>query len=74
MWSFVFCPCHLPISMAILAAIFGGSAFGVLLSRNATRVDVVFGLVHAAGVGVGSWHLRAANAGRNCAGGSCEII
>lgn len=59
--------------MAILATIFGGSAFGALLSRNPTWVGVGFGLVYAAGVGVGFWHLRAATAGRNCAGGSCDI-
>ncbi|MGI9610218.1 MAG: hypothetical protein ACR2NL_07970 [Acidimicrobiia bacterium] len=73
LWSFIFCPCHLPITMAVLAAIFGGSAFGALISRNTLGVGLFFGLLYAAGVAVGFWHLRAAAAGRDCSGGSCEI-
>ena len=72
-WSFVFCPCHLPVTMAVLAAIFGGSAFGALVSRNTLAVGIIFGLIYAAGVGVGFYHLRQAAAGRDCAAGSCEI-
>lgn len=72
-WSFVFCPCHLPISMAVLAAIFGGSAFGTLISQNTIGVGVIFGLIYAAGVAIGFRHLRAAAAGVDCSAGSCEI-
>jgi hypothetical protein len=72
-WSFIFCPCHLPISMAVLAVVFGGSAFGTLISRNTLGVGIVFGLLYAAGVAVGFWHLRAGAAGKDCASGSCEI-
>lgn len=72
-WSFVFCPCHLPVSMAALAAIFGGSAFGTLLSRNTLGVGLVFGAVYAAGVAIGFRHLRAAAAGKDCSGDSCEL-
>ncbi|NNC43789.1 MAG: hypothetical protein HKO03_11190, partial [Acidimicrobiia bacterium] len=50
-WSFVFCPCHLPLSMAVLALIFGGTAFGSLISRNTLGVGIVFGVVYAIGVG-----------------------
>ncbi len=73
LWSFIFCPCHLPISMAVLAVAFGGTAFGTLISRNTLGVGIVFGLLYAAGVAVGFWHLRAAAAGQDCAGGTCDI-
>jgi hypothetical protein len=72
-WSFIFCPCHLPLSMAVLAMIFGGTAFGALISRNTLAVGVVFGLVYAVGVGIGFRHIRAATAGRDCSTGSCEL-
>ncbi|MEE9417519.1 MAG: hypothetical protein V3V01_19730 [Acidimicrobiales bacterium] len=72
-WSFIFCPCHLPISMAVLAAIFGGSAFGSLVSRNTLWVGLAFGTVYAIGVAIGFKHLRASAAGKDCSKGSCEI-
>jgi hypothetical protein len=72
-WSFIFCPCHLPLSMAVLAAMFGGSAFGALIGRNTLGVGLVFGLIYAVGVGIGFRHLRAAAAGKDCSTGSCEI-
>ncbi len=72
-WSFLFCPCHLPLSMAVLAAVFGGSAFGALISRNAIGVGLIFGLLYAVGVAIGFSHLRAATKGRGCADGSCAI-
>jgi hypothetical protein len=72
-WSFVFCPCHLPITMAILAAIFGGSAFGTLVGRNTLGVGIVAGAIYLAFIAIGFRHLRAAAAGKDCASGSCEI-
>jgi hypothetical protein len=72
-WSFIFCPCHLPISMAVFAAIFGGTAFGTLISRNTLGVGLALGAIYAAGVGIGFRHIRAATAGRNCRDGECTI-
>ncbi len=72
-WSFIFCPCHLPISMAVLAAIFGGSAFGALIGRNTLGVGLVLGAIYAIGVGIGFRYLRAAAAGKDCSGGACEV-
>ncbi len=72
-WSFMLCPCHLPVTMAVLAAIFGGSAFGTLISRNTVGVGIAFGIVYAACIAVGFRHLRAAAAGRDCSSGSCDI-
>ncbi len=72
-WSFIFCPCHLPLSMAVLAAIFGGSAFGTLISRNTLGVGIVFGIIYAIGVGIGFRHLRRATAGADCSGTECVL-
>ena len=72
-WSFVFCPCHLPISMAVLAAIFGGSALGALIDRNTLGVGILFGVTYTVGVAIGFRHLRAAAAGKDCSGGTCDV-
>ncbi len=72
-WSFVLCPCHLPFSMAFLAAIFGGTAFGALIARNTLGVGLVLGAIYAVGVGVGFRHIRAATKGRDCRDGNCAV-
>jgi hypothetical protein len=73
LWSFVFCPCHLPLTMAVLAAVFGGSAFGVMLKQNTLWVGIVCAVLYAAGVAVGFRHLRRATKGIDCSTGACEI-
>ena len=72
-WSFVFCPCHLPISIAVLAMIFGGTAVGTLISRNTIGVGIAFGVVYVIGVGIGLRHIRRADSIKACRAGSCEI-
>ena len=32
--AFVFCPCHLPITLSVLAVLFGGTAAGVALREH----------------------------------------
>lgn len=39
--SFVLCPCHLPITLAVLAAAFGGTAVGGLLRAHGLLAGVV---------------------------------
>lgn len=39
--SYFLCPCHLPITLALLGAAFGGTAFGAALAGNAIGVGVV---------------------------------
>ncbi len=73
LWSFVFCPCHLPLSMAVLASIFGGTAFGTLISRNALGTGLVFGAIYATGVAIGFRHLRRAASGVDCGDGTCTL-
>jgi len=71
--SFIFCPCHLPVTMAVLGVVFGGSAFGTLVGRNTFAVGLVFGAVYAALLFVGFRHLRAATKGIDCSAGECSI-
>ena len=72
-WSFIFCPCHLPVSMAVLAVLFGGSTFGALISRNTLGVGIVLGVIYAIGVGIGFRHLRKATKGSDCSGDTCTV-
>ncbi len=72
-WSFVFCPCHLPLSMAVLASVFGGTAMGTLISSNTLGTGIVFGSIYAVGVGIGFRYLRKATKGYDCSGDTCTI-
>lgn len=71
--SFLFCPCHLPVIMAVLGVIFGGSAFGALVGRNTLAVGLVFGAIYAALLVIGFRHLRAATKGIDCTEGECAV-
>ncbi len=72
--SFIFCPCHLPLIMAVLGVVFGGSALGALIGRNTLAVGLVFGVVYVALLGVGFRHLRAATKRTDCSTGECEVL
>lgn len=71
--SFVFCPCHLPVIMAVLGVLFGGSAFGALVGRNTIGVGIVFGLIYTVLLAVGFRHLRAATRDIDCSDGECTF-
>jgi len=49
--SYFLCPCHLPITLALLGAAFGGTAFGAALTGNGVAVGVVM----TGGYGVVLW-------------------
>ena len=49
--SFVLCPCHLPLTLGVLATVFGGTAVGVVLRDHA----VLAGAVISAGWMAGTW-------------------
>ena len=69
MWSFILCPCHLPWTLAILAALFGGSTLGVLVNQYRTATGVVIAVLYFIGVGVGFHYLRQAKAR-----GACKLV
>lgn len=72
-WSFIFCPCHLPLSMAVLAALFGGTAFGSLVSRNTLGTGLVLGAIYLTGIAIGFRYLRQATKGIDCSDGACTL-
>lgn len=47
--SFALCPCHLPITLAALALILGGTTAGALLRSHPYMAGVVVTLLWAAG-------------------------
>jgi cytochrome c biogenesis protein CcdA len=52
MWmigAFVFCPCHLPITLSALALLLGGTAAGALLRAHPYIAGAVVTLLWAAG-------------------------
>jgi mercuric ion transport protein len=58
--SFIFCPCHLPWTLAILAALGGGTAFGAFVKGNAVLVGVVVSALWLAGTAKGFVLIRQA--------------
>lgn len=72
-WSFIFCPCHLPLTMGVLAVVLGGTAFGTFISSNTLGVGLVVGSIYLVGVVIGLRHIRAATKGIDCSTGSCEL-
>ena len=67
LWSFLLCPCHLPVSLAALTAVLAGTSFGVILRDH---VWIAGGLITVAwiiGTGYGFRLIRQAER----AGGAC---
>lgn len=50
--AFVFCPCHLPLTLWLLAAVLAGTTTGALVQGHLFVVGVMTTLVWA----VGTWH------------------
>jgi MerE protein len=63
MGSFVFCPCHLPLTLGLAAAVLAGTAAGAMLRQHPVMAGVAVTLVWAVGTARGLWLLRYA-AGR----------
>ncbi len=66
MWSFILCPCHLPWTLAILAAVFGGTSLGVVVDQYRTAVGIAIAVLYVIGVGIGFRHLHRAKAAGAC--------
>ena len=64
--SFILCPCHLPITLAVLASVFGGSTLGVLVRDHVWVAGSVVTLAWAAGTFYGFRLLRRARNGWAC--------
>lgn len=68
-WSFLLCPCHLPLSLAVLATLLAGTSFGVVLRDHPWLAAGVISTVWAVGTGYGLVLVRRAEQ----ANGSCPI-
>jgi mercuric ion transport protein len=60
--SFVICPCHLPITLWLLATLLTGTAFGAVLHGHPVLVGTVITLAWVAGTWRGLHLLRSARA------------
>lgn len=72
-WSFLLCPCHLPVTLGVLGAILGTSAFGGLVARNHLAIGILLTSIYAVGLFIGLRHIRAADKDADCANGSCDL-
>ena len=62
--SFLACPCHLPITLTLLAGVLGGTALGALLRDHALLAGLVIGATWLAGTARGLVLIRRADQGR----------
>lgn len=66
--SFLFCPCHLPVTLALLAMIGGGTALGSAVSGNIVLAAVILTAIWAYGTARGFRYVHRANKGElSCA-------
>ena len=61
--SFAFCPCHLPLTLGILAPVFGGTAAGAVLRDNIWLAGAVITAAWVAGTWRGFRLVRLAQQG-----------
>lgn len=67
--SFLLCPCHLPLSLAVLATLLAGTSFGVVLRDNTWLAAGMISALWAAGTGYGLMLVRRAER----ANGACPL-
>ena len=58
--AFIFCPCHLPITLGALALLLGGTAVGALLAAHPYIAGVIVTVLWAAGTWRGYQLIRRA--------------
>lgn len=70
--SFLLCPCHLPVTLGVIAAVAGGTAIGAALTASLWRLGVVVGILYALALWRGFHHLRRAQRS-SCETDACEV-
>lgn len=68
-WSFLLCPCHLPLSLGMLGAVLAGTSLGAVLRDHAWVAGTLITLTWVAGTGYGFHLIRQAQR----ADGSCPL-
>ncbi|MCD9624116.1 hypothetical protein [Rhabdothermincola salaria] len=67
LWSFLLCPCHLPLSLGVLATVLAGTSAGALVRDHAWVAGGVLTLTWVLGTGYGFHLIRRAQR----SGGAC---
>ncbi len=70
--SFVLCPCHLPVTLGVVAAVAGGTAVGAALTASLWRLGALMGVLYALALWRGFHHLRRAERS-SCETDACEV-
>ena len=53
LWSFLLCPCHLPLTLAVLASVLTGTSLGVALRDHTWVAGVLISVAWIGGTGYG---------------------
>lgn len=67
LWSFLLCPCHLPLTLAALTAVLAGTSLGALLRDHAWVAGTIITATWVAGTAYGFHLIRRAQR----TGGAC---
>lgn len=69
LWSFLLCPCHLPLSLGVLTAVLAGTSVGVTLRDHVWVAGTLISVLWIIGTGYGFRLIRQAER----ANGTCPI-
>lgn len=78
--SYFFCPCHLPLVLALAGGALGGSALGAAITGNVLRAGTVLTAIYLVVVWRGFRQVRrakrieAAGGANRCGSGECEVV
>jgi hypothetical protein len=64
--SFVLCPCHLPVTLAVLGWVFGGTAVGIAVRDHPWIAGAIVSVAWLAGTAYGFVLLKRATRGGRC--------
>ena len=64
--SFVFCPCHLPLTIAVLVTVLGGTGLASSVQDNIATVGIIVTLLWLGGTAYGFRLLQKARSGAAC--------
>lgn len=69
LWSFLLCPCHLPLTLAVLGTVLAGTSLGAVLRDHAWVAGVTITATWVLGTGYGFHLIRRAQR----SGGACPV-
>jgi MerE protein len=69
LWSFLLCPCHLPLSLGMLGAVLAGTSAGAVLRDHAWVAGTLLTVTWVAGTGYGFHLIRRSQR----ADGTCPV-